>query len=137
MNTSTETTKNGEVLQETTAEVTTNDAGILFTPEVVGFLEKAAKAEQHYPAERTSKRIRPIDIYAVPDCDIDLLSEVPRVTLGANGKPHLVMLPLEDEGEIGEEVEATAILPDSDLMLVRTRTGAFLMKHSDSMALLR
>ena len=87
--------------------------------------------------EATTKRTRPIDISAAQDCDIDLLSEVPRVTLGSNGKPHLALLPLEYEGEIGEEVEATAILPDSDLMLVRTRTGAFLMKHSDSMALLR
>ena len=87
--------------------------------------------------EAMTNRTRPIDIYAAPDCDIDLLSEVPRVTIGPNGKPHLVMLPLEYEGEIGEEVEATAMLPDSDFMLVRTRTGAFLMRHSDSMALLR
>jgi hypothetical protein len=89
--------------------------------------------------EATSTHTRPIDIYAAPDCDIDLLTEVPRVTLGTNGKHQIALVNPDGtiDDEDAAEVEATAILPDSDLMLVRTRTTAFLMRHSDYTALLR
>jgi hypothetical protein len=116
----------------TTTEATTNDADTIITPAVMDLLENAEKYVQAWHAKHgTSERTRPIEIFAAPDCDIDLLAEVPRVTLGPNGKHHLVMLPLEYEGDIGEEVEATASLLGSDLMLVRTSRGAFLMKKSD------
>ena len=39
---------------ETTTEATTNDARIIFTPEVMAMLEKAAKYEQEYYAKHTS-----------------------------------------------------------------------------------
>ena len=83
--------------------------------------------------EATTKRTRPIDIYAAPDCDIDLLSEVPRVTLGANGKHQIALV--NPDGTIDDEavteVEDMTMIPQCDLCVVRTRTGVYMMKQSD------
>jgi hypothetical protein len=83
--------------------------------------------------EATSKRTRPIDIYAAPDCDIDLLSEVPCVTLGANGKHQIALV--NPDGTIDDEavteVEDMTMIPRCDLCVVRTRSNVFLMRTSN------